>query len=235
MDKSLLTNIIALIVLLCGWHWQHEAAFAIGIFALSGALTNWLAVHMLFEKIPGIYGSGIVQIKFEAFKQGIHNLVMEQFFNAENIEKFLSNADGSAHHFDLMPVIEKLDFAPAFDGLVKTVMDSQLGGMLGMLGGAAALDPLRMPFANNMKSSILDMTQSENFAENIRVAMGGGADLSDLRQQVDNIVEKRLDELTPQMVKEIIQTMIKTHLGWLVVWGGVFGGMIGLLAQYLGW
>jgi len=236
MDKSILTNLIAAALLVVGWQMQLNALFAVGIFALSGALTNWLAVHMLFERIPGIYGSGIVQIKFEAFKQGIHNLVMEQFFNHDNIANFLSNADGSAHHFDIAPVIDQVDFDPAFDGLVKTVMDSQLGGMLGMLGGAAALNPLRAPFAENIKASMIEIAQSDSFAENVRHAMGGASvDFSDLRSQVDSIVEQRLDELTPTMVKDIIQAMIRTHLGWLVVWGGVFGGLIGLLAHYLGW
>jgi len=50
---------------------------------------------------------------------------------------------------------------------------------------------------------------------------------------VGDIVQKRLDELTPGMVKDIIQKMIRNHLGWLVVWGGFFGGLIGLAASFL--
>jgi uncharacterized membrane-anchored protein YjiN (DUF445 family) len=233
MNKSMLTNLIALVLLVLGVYLNIEWLYSVAIFALSGALTNWLAVHMLFEKIPGVYGSGVVQIKFESFKQGIHNLVMEQFFNQENIAHFLSNADGSAHHFDLEPVIENVDFTPAFDSLLKTVMDSQLGGMLGMLGGAKALDPLRDPFSKNIKASIIEIARSDSFAENLRQAMGGKADFGDLQSQVGSIVEQRLNELTPQMVKQIIQDMIRNHLGWLVVWGGVFGGLIGLVAGFL--
>jgi len=44
---------------------------------------------------------------------------------------------------------------------------------------------------------------------------------------VEQIVDQRLDELTPVQVKNIIQEMIRQHLGWLVVWGGVVGGFIG--------
>lgn len=233
MNKSMFTNLIALILLVVGHYLQLDWLFSVAIFALSGALTNWIAVHMLFEKIPGIYGSGVVQIKFESFKQGIHHLVMEQFFNQENIAQFLSNADGTAHHFDFAPVIENVDFTPAFDSLLKTVMDSQLGGMLGMLGGAKALDPLREPFSKNIKASIIEIAKSDSFAENLRNAMGSKADFGDLQSQVDAIVEQRLNELTPQMVKQIIQDMIRNHLGWLVVWGGVFGGLIGLAASFM--
>ena len=48
-----------------------------------------------------------------------------------------------------------------------------------------------------------------------------------LLSQVEQIVDQRLNELTPVQVKNIIQEMIRKHLGWLVVWGGVVGGLIG--------
>ena len=50
---------------------------------------------------------------------------------------------------------------------------------------------------------------------------------SSLLNQVEQIIDQRLDELTPVHVKNIIQEMIRKHLGWLVVWGGVVGGIIG--------
>ena len=50
---------------------------------------------------------------------------------------------------------------------------------------------------------------------------------SSLLNQVEQIIDQRLDELTPLQVKNIIQEMIRKHLGWLVVWGGVVGGIIG--------
>ena len=51
---------------------------------------------------------------------------------------------------------------------------------------------------------------------------------SSLLFRVEQIVDQRLDELTPVQVKNIIQEMIRKHLGWLVVWGGAVGGFIGL-------
>ena len=55
----------------------------------------------------------------------------------------------------------------------------------------------------------------------------------DLHQKIDGIVNKRLEELTPEMVKQIIENIIQKHLGWLVVWGGVFGGLIGLITSFV--
>lgn len=59
-----------------------------GLFALSGGITNWLAVHMLFERVPGIYGSGVIPLRFEEFKHGIRELIMEQFFDKADLEEF---------------------------------------------------------------------------------------------------------------------------------------------------
>ena len=44
----------------------------------------------LFEKVPFIYGSGVIPKRFEAFKRGIKRLVIEEFFTREHIEKILN-------------------------------------------------------------------------------------------------------------------------------------------------
>ncbi|QYJ88600.1 DUF445 domain-containing protein [Shewanella halotolerans] len=233
MNKSLITNLLAALLVVCGYLFQHAILFSIGLFALSGAVTNWLAIHMLFEKVPGLYGSGVVPARFEEFKAGIAHLMMEQFFTNENIDKFLSQQGGSVAHINLEPVIEKVDMSPAFDALVTTVEQSSFGGMLAMFGGTEAIAPLKEPFINKMKASLVELSQSDDFYELLKNEIEQPDVLADLRAKVKSIVDQRLAELTPQLVKEIVQEMIKQHLGWLVVWGGVFGGLIGLLAALL--
>ncbi len=83
MNKSLLTNAIALMVFIAGFvvpaSYQPGAQYR-ELFALSGGVTNWLAIHMLFDRIPGFYGSGVIPARFEEFKSGIKTLVMESVF-----------------------------------------------------------------------------------------------------------------------------------------------------------
>ncbi len=229
MNKSVLTNSLALLLVIIGFITEHTIVKTIGLFALSGAITNWLAVHMLFEKVPGLYGSGVIPEHFEDFKIGIRNLIMEQFFNQENIQRVLAD-NNQASKMDLSPVIQKLDLSPAFDSLVEVIKASSFGQMLGMFGGVEALEPMRQPFIEKMGESIVNMTQTPEFSSAVEEQLEQPDVSADLHQKVSQIVEQRLDELTPQAVKEIIQHMIKEHLGWLVVWGGVFGGIIGLLA-----
>lgn len=236
-NKSLNTNILAA-VLICAGVFMPEPfkkpVLGIGLFALSGAITNWLAVHMLFEKIPGLYGSGVIPARFEDFKKGIHNLVMNQFFTKENISRFFEESSDNEECIciDFEPVIDSLDLDPTFDSFVSVVMESPFGGMLGIIGGETALDSLREPFSSRMKYSINKIAGSSSFQETIQSNLSSSDMGEEIIRKVGEIVQKRLEELTPQMVKEIIQDMIKKHLGWLVVWGGVFGGFIGLVASF---
>jgi uncharacterized membrane protein YheB (UPF0754 family) len=192
-------------------------------------MTNWIAVHMLFEKVPGLYGSGVIPERFEDFKSGIRTLVMEQFFSEENIQRFLADQNQPLH-LDFAPIIKKVDLAPTFDSLVEVIKESSFGQMLGMFGGVEALEPMRQSFVEKMGAALNDITQHPKFTLLVQQELTQPDIQHDLHQKISQIVEQRLNELTPKMVKDIIQTMIREHLGWLVVWGGVFGGLIGLLA-----
>ena len=230
MNKSLITNFIALACTLAGYVSEQHILFTLGLFALSGAITNWLAVHMLFEKVPLLYGSGVIPARFEEFKIAIKHLMMEQFFTEDNIDRFLSDSSGKASTINLSPVIDKVDLSPAFDSLVSVIENSSFGGMLAMVGGSEALQPMREPFIEKMKLSVQEITESEQFNTLLREELEQPDIISGMRNKVSDIIEKRLNELTPQLVKEIVQEMIKKHLGWLVVWGGIFGGAIGVIA-----
>ncbi len=234
MNKSLITNLISIIFIAIGIISDNSIILAIGLFAFSGAITNWIAIHMLFEKVPFLYGSGVVTEKFEEFKSGIHSLMMNEFFTKENISRFFSaELSSQDSHFDFRDLINSTDFTPAFDSLKASVMESSFGGMLGMFGGDKALEPLRGSFSEKIRFAISDIVHTESFQMMLREKLNSSDVSEDIFEKVSLVVNSRLDELTPTMVKEIIQKMIKEHLGWLVVWGGVFGGFIGAVSTFI--
>ncbi len=110
------------------------------------------------------------------------------------------------------------------------IEQSSFGPMLAMVGGSDAIEPMKAPFIEKMKTSIQEISQSEQFNTLLREELEQPDIIAGMRDKVSDIIEMRLNELTPQLVKEIIQAMIKKHLGWLVVWGGIFGGTIGVIA-----
>ena len=185
---------------------------------------------MLFEKVPGLYGSGVVPSRFEEFKTGIHALIMNQFFTAENIEKFLAEQK-IPDEFNADPVIEAVDSDRIFDRLMEAVMSSPFGSVINMFGGAAALQPLRDPFVKKIRVEIRLLLSSPKFLDAVQRGLNTASYTDEMIDKVDAIVLQRLNELTPEMVKTIVQDMIHKHLGWLVVWGGVFGGFIGLIVS----
>jgi len=231
-NKSFITNTLALLFVLCSFivPFYSNALLYTGLFALSGAITNQLAIYMLFEKVPFLYGSGVIPLRFEAFKSSIKNLMMSEFFTLEQLENFFKNEEKK---IDLEPIIQKTNFTPAFDALSQTVMESPLGGMLGMFGGAGALEGLKEPFVVKMKNSVATIVNSNEFTQTLQEQLQNSSLNIDMLQSIENVIDKRLAILTPQMVKEIVQKLIKEHLDWLVVWGGVFGGLIGLVSSFL--
>lgn len=206
-----------------------------GLFALSGGITNWLAVHMLFERIPGIYGSGVIPLRFEEFKLGIRTLIMEQFFHQADFEAFFHGEGDTSEKMaeQLKEAIDELDLESAFESLLDVIMASSLGGMLGMVGGRGALDPLRSPFVDKMREYFKAQFTDGGFQQHVQDALISALDDETIRAKLKDMIDERLDQMTPQLVKEIIQKMIHKHLGWLVVWGCVFGGIIGLLVTFL--
>ncbi len=228
MNKSFVTDLVSVLLIVVSFFmiepYKIITLYA-GLFALSGALTNQIAIYMLFEKVPFFYGSGVIEMRFEAFKASIKNLMMNQFFTKEQMDNFFQKEESK---IDLTPVIKETDFSPAYDALVKTVMESSLGGMLGMFGGEKALSSLREPFIEKLKESVLQISQSEIFSSKLGNYIKKSGVSEDMLVTVENMIDKRLDELTPKIVKEIVQDFIKEHLGWLVIWGGFFGGLIGI-------
>lgn len=236
MNKSLATNVIALGVICIGYFSPvfRNQILSVGFFALSGAVTNWLAVYMLFEKVPFLYGSGVVPLHFKEFKTGIRHLIMTEFFTRENLERFFAEStDSLIPEINIDPALAAVDYDKAFDGLVEVIMKSSFGGMLGMFGGTGALESFREPFKTKVQDFIKEEAESPAFKQAIAESLETGDITERVEAQVEEIINKRLDELTPEMVKKIIQDMIRKHLGWLVIWGGVFGGFIGLAMSFI--
>jgi hypothetical protein len=110
-------------------------------------------------------------------------------------------------------------------------MESSFGGMLGMFGGESALEGLREPFSLKMKAAVVKIVSSDAFNKTLENHMQNSPLSDDMLTSIERVIDARLNELTPQIVKEIVQKLIKEHLDWLVVWGGVFGGLIGLISS----
>lgn len=228
--KSALTNFSCLLLAFVGYYFGYQALLMAGLFGLSGALTNHLAVYMLFEKVPFLYGSGVIQLRFEAFKNAVKTLIMDEFFTLERFEEFFEKKELD---MDLASVIEQSDLSPAFFALKNSVMSSSFGGMLGMFGGEKALDGLQEPFEAKLRTSLIEISKTETFKRKIKDHLHKAYASKETHSMIELMINDRLDTLTPMMVKEMVERLIREHLGWLVVWGGFFGGLIGFASTLI--
>ena len=197
MNKSLITNLVAISIIMIGFVFKDQHSFILmtGIFAFSGSITNWIAIHMLFEKVPFLYVSGVILNRFEDIKIGIRNLIIEELFSTEQINKFLLESKDNLSE----NLIHKIDFDRIFQGLVEAIEGSQLGGMLAMVGGRKALEPLKEPIIKKLKIIIEDIViENSNKDKNQNST-------SNLISKIENVLDARLAELTPKDIKQIIK------------------------------
>ncbi len=219
VNKSLTTNLIAGLCFLGSYLWYGDFASLLRIsalFSLSGALTNWLAVYMLFEKIPFLYGSGIIPNKFELFKKSIETMILDNFFSEKNYLD-LKNSPNLKQKIKKMVDADKL-----FDKLIERIQQSTAtGNVLFAFGGNAILENFRTPFVTAVNEELNKKSFSALlFSKN---------NYLDFLKSIKFIIQSELKKLTPQKVKELVANIIREHLGWLVVWGGVLGALIGLI------
>ena len=230
MSKGFIVIIISLLIVGISFFLPKNLSLYFyygGLFAFSGAVTNELAIYMIFNKVPFIYGSGIIELNFEKFKKAIKNMIMEQFFSKERLEKFIED---EYKKIDLVKVVDEIDYSIIFDSLKESIMNSKFGQFINMVGGESALEPLREDFNKKIKKAIKTIIESKSFQQRLQKEISKSNIYDDLVKKIDIIIESRLNELTPKMVKKLVEDLIKEHLYWLVVWGGVFGGLIGILS-----
>ena len=202
------TILIALLITVIGYSIPDDGiVFSIGVFAFSGAITNWLAIHILFYRVPLLYGSGVIPRNFASFIAAIRDLLLLQFFNTENLRRFANN------HM----VLDSIDYDSAFERLCNAIEESPLGSLLAFAGGRKALLPLKP----NLTTTLQELAQE------IGGNLEGEQFIDELHTKIKHIIEAHLNELTPQKVRDMLLQIIEEHLGWLVIWGGVFGGLLG--------
>ncbi len=229
-EKGNVSNLISFALLAIGL-WGRVAGIngsewvlAVGLFGFAGGATNWLAVKMLFDRVPLLYGSGVIPARFRAIREAVKDAIMRYFFDEEYLERFFAERMAGGD------VGEKVQKVLASDE-VDAIIDRKLAelaespqGMMLQLVGPQKVKPLVKQFAIGFGSEVAPL-----------LADGAGAEVGAMRAQVDGLLETKLKELTPNRVKEMMEEVIREHLGWLIVWGNVFGGTIGLLSKALGY
>jgi len=205
-----------------------ELFFQFGLFGFAGGITNWLAIKMLFDEVPGLCGSGVIPKRFKEIRETVKNVMLGTFFDETYLRKYLQ---GKAKSFlestNLDEKINKLLESPEVDQII----DKKLGElstrpeglMFAMMGiNPTSLKPMVKPFITGMGSDVVPFLLKS-------FDVGSLVNIETIRGEIDKLMTTKLQELTPEKVKELMEKVMRNHLGWLIVWGNVFGGLIGIL------
>ena len=229
-EKGNVSNLISLALLAAGlWGCVEgvggsEWVLAVGLFGFAGGATNWLAVKMLFDRVPLLYGSGVIPTRFRAIRAAVKDAIMRYFFDEEYLERFWAEQTAGEDVGEKVQAVLASDEVDAIiDRKLEELAASPQGKMIQMVG-TQTVKPLVKQFVIGVGSEIAPLLASR-----------AGTEVKALRAQVDELLETKLEELTPDRVKEMMEEVIREHLGWLIVWGNVFGGTIGLLSKALGY
>ena len=237
LEKGNVSNFISFGVLVAGILGRMEGitgnewVLASGLFGFAGGVTNWLAVKMLFDKVPLLYGSGVIPMRFREIRQTVKDAIMRYFFDEEYLERFLGERAGEMAIGDelgtkVAEVLESAEIDAIIDAKLEEMAASPQGMMIKMVG-IQTVKPLVKQFVIGVGTEIAPLLVGEVARPELEV----GA----LRAQVDRLLETKLEELTPERVKEMMEEVIREHLGWLIVWGNIFGGTIGLVSKAMGY
>ena len=234
--KGNVSNLISFGLLIAGlavpsWMAWSSWVLAAGLFGFAGGITNWLAVKMLFDRVPLLYGSGVIPNRFREIRETVRDLIMRHFFDVEYLQRFFA---GRMDALSADPGLEKkmvelLDSAEADEIIgrkLEELQASPAGGLLKMVG-AAAVKPMVKQFVSSLGVELAPRLAAEMAKP--------GLEVDALRAQVDQLLSTKLEELTPEVVRHMMEEVMREHLGWLIVWGNVFGGIIGLVARALGY
>lgn len=224
MHVGNIANLIGLIVLIIGFVLKSmkirpldQYVYNCGMFAFSGGVTNWIAIKMLFDKVPGLYGSGVIPSRFVQIRITVKKMVMKNFFDETYLNYYLKKK------------VMGMDIEKMLDDLIKkhNVTDMVVEMAIADPKIAQTAKDLLKPYVLKMASKIAPLiTKAIN-----EVDFGSGMAVATV--ELEEMLDAKLLTLTPNRVKKMLEDIIRIHLYWLVVWGVIFGGLLGILSAAL--
>ena len=97
---------------------------AFGLFGFAGGVTNWLAVKMLFDKLPYVYGSGVIPERFMEIRKAIKKMLMTAFSEESFLKEQLETQMPKwLEGFNIESKLDSFLSSPKFDTVLKASVE----------------------------------------------------------------------------------------------------------------
>lgn len=210
----------------------HAARYliAFGLFGFAGGFTNWVALQMLFYRIPLVYGSGVIPSRHKKIRETVKNVVLSAFFDEGFLDKYVGQKIVQmATVHDAGKRLQAVLQSAAVEQLINAKLDGLFsqseGDVLRMIGICREkLKPMIRPLLLSLAADLAPGIAN-------KLAGSKGTTVVWLKRELDAYMTLRLQELTKYRTTSLLRQIIGRHLGWIVVWGTVFGALVGLLCE----
>jgi uncharacterized membrane protein YheB (UPF0754 family) len=240
ISNSTISNSLSFLIMLSGLilyssidSGASKYILSFGLFSFSGGITNWLAVKMLFDKIPFLYGSGIIPGRFKEIRKSMKDTIMTFFFDIDYMNDYLNDKSTSIKKVAQDKIKQVLN-DKEFDNKIVEVLKELTSDNTNIYSGMILM------FTNNgtdynsilniikplMKDFFLNFINNTGHSEFINIIT--------IRSELDKLLDHKMEFITAGIVKVMIENVIRDHLTWLIIWGNIFGGVIGLITQSIG-
>ena len=182
------------------------------IAALTGWLTNYIAIKMLFhprEKIKILFFSiqGIFPKRKEKLAQKLGKVVSEQLFSVEDVkEKVLNN-----HTID--------EIRDMISDKIDDFIDNKLVQVMPMLS---------MFMNDQLKSQVKKILISE-FSEAVPDILDKMAEKMDSAVDIEKIVYEKVNNFSSDKLEEMLYSIMKKEFRFVEILGGILGFIIGII------
>ncbi|XP_065184684.1 uncharacterized protein LOC135815332 [Sycon ciliatum] len=200
-----------------------------GLFGFMGGFTNWLAVAMLFTKVPFLYGSGVVPARFKEIRVRLRKEMVTSVFDGRHFIRYVNQRTRTAvASADVPQQIAKFLSNPEVDSILQRRLnefrDEPVGQLLASVG-------VKADDQSTVKPAIIGA--SADLAPAVLTALGqlNKTPVHLFRRELDAFITQRAENLDQETVTRMLKAVLRPHLGWIILWGSFFGMVMGIIVQ----
>eukprot|EP00698_Gefionella_okellyi_P017532 TRINITY_DN5147_c0_g1_i3.p1 TRINITY_DN5147_c0_g1~~TRINITY_DN5147_c0_g1_i3.p1 ORF type:complete len:322 (+),score=51.34 TRINITY_DN5147_c0_g1_i3:145-1110(+) len=201
---------------------------SIGLFAFICGISNSIAVKLFFDKVPCIYGSGVVQTHQMELRDAMRRVVMNSCLDSRSLQQHFMSEEQRTRFGDtfspqhITEALRSTQMELSIDNCIRQIV-SESDGPVALQQSKALVVSVIM----NMAPEIANLLT--------QASMTVPPDSARLRTSLDALVSDKLAEVQPDILRGMINTAFRQHASWVVVWGNIVGAMVGLVAQAAGY
>lgn len=208
------------------------------IGAFIGYITNYIAIKMLFRPYKPVYifgfklpfTPGIIPKERKYIIESIANLVAQQLFTEEKIQKFLKDLNYEKTLEQKIDSFVEKFIEENFEDVKESIKNVLIIGKFNIKGLFfttalekaidKGLDKLKEKLKTKVKDQIFETIEKEVEKEIIKISK---------QLDIKKLVIETLDNLTPQELEKIILSISGRHFRYINFFGAFLGFLIGLI------